>query len=235
MINLNFYNTSLTSLLVSLAFISGCGVTSRIEPYKQSQVVVGDGEGVVVLARKHHASHEAEQRIVDCISEGLSNGDEGLNVHNSGAFEDKLYPWFEPSMAPITPTDLSQLLEKENVREEVISTGVRFLIWLDGSTDRIASGGGISCAAGVSGAGCLGLGWWEDDSRYDATVWDINDASSAGTIHADVNGRSVMPALVIPIPLIARPQAAACRGLTQQLKEFLTSPNYGNGPNLSSQ
>tara|TARA_B100000029_G_scaffold507071_1_gene590979 strand:+ start:1045 stop:1752 length:708 start_codon:yes stop_codon:yes gene_type:complete len=234
-INLNFYNTSLTSLLVSLAFISGCGVTSRIEPYKQSQVVVGDGEGVVVLARKHHASHEAEQRIVDCISEGLSNGDEGLNVHNSGAFEDKLYPWFEPSMAPITPTDLSQLLEKENVREEVISTGVRFLIWLDGSTDRIASGGGISCAAGVSGAGCLGLGWWEDDSRYDATVWDINDASSAGTIHADVNGRSVMPALVIPIPLIARPQAAACRGLTQQLKEFLTSPNYGNGPNLSSQ
>ena len=111
MINLNFYNTSLTSLLVSLAFISGCGVTSRIEPYKQSQVVVGDGEGVVVLARKHHASHEAEQRIVDCISEGLSNGDEGLNVHNSGAFEDTLYPLFEPSMEPIQHTDHSQLLE----------------------------------------------------------------------------------------------------------------------------
>jgi hypothetical protein len=77
----------------------------------------------------------------------------------------------------------------------------------------------------------MGLAWWEDDSRYDATVWDIKQAESAGTIHADVKGRSVMPAIIIPLPFIARPQAAACRGLTQQLKQFLTSPHgYGAGP-----
>jgi hypothetical protein len=40
-----------------------------------------------------------------------------------------------------------------------------------------------------------------------------------------------MPAIIIPIPLIARPQAHACRGLTDQLREFLTSPyGYGAGP-----
>ena len=230
-------NTAKLFLLVTvfLGILGGCGVTTRMEPYKQSDVVVGENESIVVLARKHHSSHEAEQRIVDCISDRLASGDDGLNVYNNIAFEDELYPWFEPSMAPVTTVELSELLARENVLKQVLSTGVRVVVWLDGSTTRVASGGGISCAAGVGGAGCLGLGWWEDDSIYDATVWDLQELSSAGTIYADVSGRSVMPALVIPIPLIARPQLAACRGLTQQLRQFLTSPGYGNGPITSSE
>jgi len=81
----------------------------------------------------------------------------------------------------------------------------------------------------------MGLAWWEDDARYDATIWDIRDLSSAGTIYADYNGRSVMPALIIPIPLIVRPQAQACQGLTEQLRQFLTTPGgYQPGPELSA-
>lgn len=134
-------------------------------------------------------------------------------------------------MAPLSTEELSELLEKPGVMERVRDTGVRFLVWLDGSTERTSSGGGISCAAGVGGAGCMGLAWWEDDARYDATIWDIEQLENAGTIYADFRGRSVMPALIIPIPLIARPQAQACRGLTDQLHEFLTSPHgYGAGP-----
>lgn len=77
----------------------------------------------------------------------------------------------------------------------------------------------------------MGLAWWEDDARYDATVWDIDELSSAGTIYADVRGRSTLPAIVVPIPLIARPRAAACRGMTEQLRQFLTSPgSYQPGP-----
>lgn len=211
--------------------LSACGVTSRMEPYKESDAVIRDGEQVVVLARKHHANHEAEQDFVQCISESLEDSDSEIDVHASKAFEDKMYPWFEPSTAPLSTNDLSQLLDKPEVMDQVRDTGVRFLVWLDGSTDRVASGGGITCAAGVGGAGCMGLAWWEDDSRYDATVWDLQELESAGTIHADVRGRSVMPAIVVPLPFIARPQAHACSGLTEQLEEFLTSPyGYGAGP-----
>ncbi|MGB7216663.1 MAG: hypothetical protein WBE98_16720 [Gammaproteobacteria bacterium] len=202
-----------------------------MEPYKQTDAVIDDGERVVILARRHHANHEAEQEFINCISDSLSKGKDGIAVHPSSEFEDKMYPWFEPSMAPLSTDDLSKLLEKPGVLEQVRETGVRFLIWLDGSTDRVASGGGITCAAGVGGAGCMGLAWWEDDARYDATVWDIKELSSAGTIHANVKGRSVMPAIVIPLPFIARPQAAACRGLTEQIRQFLTTPEgYGAGP-----
>ncbi len=219
--------------LVLASFLGACSVTARIEPYKQTNSVIQEGEQVVVLARKHHASHEAEADFVECISEALANGRDSLEVHSSVQFEDELYPWFEPSLAPLSMDDFNELLEKPGVLDRVQATGVRFVVWLDGSTDRTASGGGISCAAGVGGAGCMGLAWWEDDARYDATIWDLQELNSAGTIYADYLGRSVMPAIIIPIPLIVRPQARACKGLTEQLRLFLTSPfGYGAGPEL---
>jgi hypothetical protein len=216
-----------------VVLLAGCGTTTRLEPYKQSDVVINEGEHVVVLARKHHSTHEAEGEFVECISDALATGDHEIEVHNSIDFENLMYPWFEPSTAPLNTADLSELLDKPGVMERITGTGVRFLVWLDGSTDRVASGGGITCAAGVGGAGCLGLAWWEDDARYDATVWDIQELQSAGTIHADVRGRSVMPAVIVPLPFISRPQAKACRGLTEQLEQFLTSPGgYGAGPEV---
>ena len=221
----------LIGIAAALPLIGACGVTARLEPYKQTNAVISEGEHVVVLARKQHSTHEAEEDFVQCISDGLADGKHGLEVHSSKDFEDKMYPWFEPSTAPLSTDDLTVLLARPGVAEQVRETGVRYVVWVDGSTDRVASGGGITCAAGIGGAGCMGLAWWEDDSRYDATVWDIKQVESAGTIHADVKGRSVMPAIIIPLPFIARPQAAACRGLTQQLKQFLTSPHgYGAGP-----
>jgi hypothetical protein len=216
---------------VLFPLLVSCGVESRIEPYKETDSVIEKGDHVVVLARKQHSNHEAEEGFVQCISDALARGDSGIEVRSTKEFEDKMYPWFEPSTAPLSTEDLTHLLERPGVMDQVRDTGVRYLVWLDGSTDRVASGGGITCAAGVGGAGCMGLAWWEDDSRYDATVWDIKQLESAGTIHADYKGRSVMPAIIIPLPFIARPQAAACRGLTQQLKLFLTSPHgYGAGP-----
>jgi hypothetical protein len=214
----------LLGLALTLPLVGACGITARMEPYKQTNAVIAEGEHVVVLARKQHSTHETEADFVQCISDGLAKGDDGLDVHASTEFEDKLYPWFEPSTAPLSTDDLTLLFARPGVLDQVRSTGVRYVVWLDGSTDRTASGGGITCAAGVGGAGCMGLAWWEDDSRYDATVWDIQDLESEGTIHADVKGRSVMPAIVIPIPLITRPQVHACRGLADQLRQFLTQP-----------
>jgi hypothetical protein len=217
--------------LVTGPLLAACSTTSRLEPYKQTDAVLQAGEGVVILARRHHSTHETERDFVDCIADSLAGGKQEIVVHDSTQFEDMLYPWFEPSTAPLNMADMSELLDRPAVAERVKGTGVRFLVWLDGSTDRVASGGSITCAAGIGGAGCMGLAWWEDDSRYDAAVWDIERLNQSGTIHADVRGRSVMPAVIIPFPFIARPQAKACRGITDQLEQFLTTPSgYGAGP-----
>jgi hypothetical protein len=222
--------SSALAAVSAAAMLTGCSTTSRLEPYKQTDAVLKEGEGVVILARRHHATHEAEQEFVDCISDVLASSKQDIVVHDSDQFQDMLYPWFEPSTAPLNVADLSELLDRPGVAERVSATGVRFVVWLDGSTDRTASGGSITCAAGMGGAGCMGLAWWEDDARYDASVWDVEQLNESGTIHADVRGRSVMPAIIVPLPFIARPQAKACRGLGEQLETFLTTPSgYGAG------
>lgn len=224
---------ALIATLGALLLLTGCSTTSRLEPYKQTDAVLRDGDGVVVLARRHHSTHEAEQEFVDCISDALASGKQEIVVHSSTQFEDMLYPWFEPSTAPLNVADFSELLDNPGVAERVSASGVRFIVWLDGSTDRVASGGSITCAAGIGGAGCMGLAWWQDDARYDASVWDIEQLNESGTIHADVRGRSVMPAVIVPMPFISRPQPKACRGMTEQLKQFLTTPSgYGAGPEI---
>ena len=145
-------------LAAVLPLLGACGITSRIEPYKQTDAVIAEGEHVVVLARKQHSTHEAEEEFVQCLSDGLADGKKGLAVHSSKDFEDKMYPWFEPSTAPLSTEDLTVLLARPGVLDQVRTTGVRYVIWVDGSTDRVASGGGITCAAGVGGAGSRSQG-----------------------------------------------------------------------------
>ncbi|HJR68575.1 MAG TPA: hypothetical protein VKA43_00890, partial [Gammaproteobacteria bacterium] len=127
------------SIALALPFLCACGITARMEPYKQTDAVIADGEQLVVLARKQHATHEAEEEFVQCISDGLAKGNDGLDVHSSKDFEDRMYPWFEPSTAPLSTEDLSALLDRPGVLDQVKQTGVRYLVWLDGSTDRVAS------------------------------------------------------------------------------------------------
>jgi hypothetical protein len=73
----------------------------------------------------------------------------------------------------------------------------------------------------LGGGGCFGFAWWQNDADYNAAVWDLKGLESAGSITADVSGTSFLPALVVPIPLIARAQAAACKGLAEQLRTFI--------------
>ena len=79
------------------------------------------------------------------------------------------------------------------------------------------------CAAGPGGGGCFGFAWWQNDANYDAAVWDLSGLEDAGTVSADVSGTSFLPAIVVPIPLIARTQSKACNALADQLKLFIVA------------
>jgi hypothetical protein len=108
------------------------------------------------------------------------------------------------------------------VVEAIDGMGVRYIVWLDGDTNRVTQGGSLSCAAGPGGGGCFGFAWWQDDADYEASIWDLDGGGDVGTVTADYSGTSFLPALVIPIPLIARTKSKACTGLARQLQSFLT-------------
>jgi hypothetical protein len=208
--------------LVVLAALAGGGcMTATIEQSRHTLTGLEDGDSIVVLARSYHNGNNTEGKFIDCIDEQLAKGSSGMKVIPDEDFRDAFYPWFEPRTAPKTPADLPTLLAEPEVVERINETGLRYIVWVEGSTEALEGGGNISCSVGPGGGGCFGLMWWEKDSDYEASVWDLRQVASAGQVAADVNGMSIMPAVVIPVPLIAPTQTTACKRLSDQLKMFL--------------
>ena len=203
-----------------VVLMSGC-VTSRIENSRQGVTGIAEGESVVIMAKSYHLGNETEAKYIRCIEDALGRGSKSLNVIPHREFVDALFPWFEPRTAPAETKGLAKMMARPGVADKIKDMGVRYIIWLDGDTEKVAGGGSLSCAAGPGGGGCFGFAWWSNASDYDASIWDLNGLESAGTVSADVSGTSYLPALVIPIPLIARTQAKACKGLAEQLQAFI--------------
>lgn len=210
------------ALLAISALASGC-VTSRVENSREGVTGIESGESVVIMAKSYHLGNETEAKYISCIENALARGSDGLRVIPHKKFVDSLFPWFEPRTAPAETKGLSKLMERPGVAARIREQGVRYIIWLDGDTEKVAGGGSLSCAAGPGGGGCFGFAWWQNASDYTAAIWDLDGLESAGTISADVEGTSFLPALVIPIPLIARTQAAACKSLATQLHAFIVA------------
>lgn len=209
----------LLPLLTALAS-SGC-VTSRVEESKNVATGIRDDESVVVFATSYHSGNKTESGFLDCVNDELDDGRDALNVYPSERFRDELFPWFEPRTMPHSIEALPELLAKPGVTERIMKRGVRYLVMVKGSTEKTSGGGGMSCAAGPTGGACFGLVWWENDGSYEATVWDLKKAEHAGEVSTDVHGTSMVPALIVPLPFIARTQTAACKGLARELRQFI--------------
>ena len=208
-------------LIVLLVLTLNACVTARIEDNRIGNTGTGEGEGVVILAKSYHLGNDTESDFLKCIGSNISKGSSGVRVIPTRSFKDLLFPWFEPRTAPSDTLSLAKLLTRNQVKDAIDGQNLRYIIWLDGNTDSSGGGGSMSCAVGPTGGGCFGFAWWQNDSNYEATIWDIQDTKNEGNISAEYSGTSFMPAIVVPIPLFARTQAKACKGLSDQLKIFI--------------
>lgn len=204
------------------ATLSAC-VTSRLEHIKEAKTGILEGESIVIMAKSYHLGNETEEKFIKCVGDSIGRGREGLRVIPNQEFVDALFPWFEPRTAPAETKGLPALMSRPGVAEIIKEKRVRYLIWLDGDTDKTAGGGSMSCAIGPGGGGCFGFAWWQNESEYEATVWDLDGLEDAGTVSAEVSGTSFLPAIIIPVPLIARTRSKACKGLADQLKLFIVA------------
>ncbi len=199
--------------------LPGC-MTARLEEDRQMTTNIAAHEAVVLLAKPHVEGITAEDEFMDCVGDKMSRAT-GIQVVANDNFVDSMFPWLEPSTAPQRPEGVTKLLAKDVVAERIAQSGVRYLIWVDGVTRQTDSGGSLTCTLGPAGGGCIGFGWWEKESDYQAVVWDINSAKSAGSVSTNVTGTSALVGVVVPLPFIARVQGAACDRLASQLGAFL--------------
>lgn len=208
------------SLLVALALLAGCTSTT-VDEFRQGETGIASDEAVVILGRRQASDYETRSEFVQCVGDRMARGEGAINVVPEQEFVDAMFPWFEPRTAPLRTRDLEQLMTENVVAEKMSEFGIRYIVWLDGFTETTERGGSISCTIGPGGGGCFGFGTWEDDANFDARVWDVGSLTNVGTINTDATGQSYLPALVVPIPLIARVEANACSRLATQLKDFV--------------
>jgi len=207
-------------VLLAVTALSGC-TTTEIDEFRQGTTSLNVGESIVILGRRQNNNYETEGNFVECVANVVGGGKDGITVVPEQEFLDAMFPFFEPRTAPMRTTHLKQLMEIDQAKERLAQYGIEYIVWLDGLTQRSQQAGTISCTIGPGGGGCFGFGTWQDDSNFEAEVWDLDTLESVGSISTDAVGQSYMPALVVPIPLIARVEANACSGLGNQLKQFI--------------
>ena len=230
--------------LALAVLLQGC-MTAKVDETRQVAASVQAGESIVVLKKPQLEGVGTEEAFLDCVQEKLGgellHPEEGqstkasrkngtpFKIYGEQQFTDALYPWFEPSTAPANAAGLKSLLERPGVAERLAQIGVRYVVWLDGSTRKTDSGGSISCVVGPGGGGCIGFGWWEKESDYVASVWDMETASEIGSVSTDVSGTSVLIGAVAPIPIITPVRSTACDRLSDQLRSFLLGGDLAAG------
>jgi hypothetical protein len=138
-------------------------------------------------------------------------------------FIDSIYPWFEPRTAPKGLPRLKRLMQDPLIKGQVDQQSVRYLVWLDGSTETLDQGGSISCAIGPGGGGCFGFAQWDKLSVYEAIVWDMTNLQEMGRLRVDSEGTSYLIGAVAPIPLLTPVKSDACTSLGNQLKSFFSA------------
>ncbi|MBM5810726.1 MAG: hypothetical protein FJ191_01985 [Gammaproteobacteria bacterium] len=208
-----------STVFAAALLLSAC-MTAKLDENRRADTAIAAGEAVVLLAKPQVEGITTEDEFIDCVGDRMA-ARAGIPVRPNDAFVDSLFPWLEPATAPQRPEGMSRLLARDAVAQRVADSGVRYIVWIDGATRKTDGGGSIACAVGPTGGGCLGFGWWEKESDYEAVVWDINTNRTAGSVSTNVTGTSAMLGVLVPLPFVARVQGAACDRLASQLTAFL--------------
>ena len=209
-------------LVLFFLIMVGCSTTRVDEEVNTAFTISGD-ESIVLLSNSYHTGNQTELDFMDCLYSSISKKQNTFEIIPTKQFQNLFYPWFEPSTAPQSIEELPKILSNELIKNQLSEMKIKYLIKITGETKTNASSGALSCAAGPGGGGCFGFAWWDDTSAYKASVWDLFQEASVGNVSANVTGTSMIPAIVIPIPILARTQSNACEGLSDQIVSFFSN------------
>lgn len=206
--------------LLVFPIATGCTTVNVDQVQLATDIELTTDEAVVILGRHHSAEFETEPSLVRCVGNRVANL--GVGVIPEDQFVNDFYPYFEARTAPLKPQKLKIMLESDLLKRSLDAIRLKYMVWIEGSTERTGQAGSMSCTITGAGGGCFGFGTWEDTSDYEAIIWDVTEFKEVARVSTDAVGTSYMPAFVVPVPLIARVQSSACEGLGKQLGAFLS-------------
>jgi len=157
--------------------------------------------------------------FLECLATRVRDDQPGLRIVPTSVFRDGLFPWFEPRTAPGDAEGFAGVLARSDVAERLAALDVRYVVLVSGRTTMNWKGE-IGCGVAYQGGGCLGLKWADRKTKVAAVVWDSERATEV-KLDAEANAKWIIPALVIPIPLIAPTESVACAEAAKQIEDYM--------------
>jgi hypothetical protein len=152
-----------------------------------------------------------------CLAARLRDVAPEILVVPQRAIRDALFPLLEPATQPETDQAFAELLAREDVRARLAGRGLRYLIAFAGGTRKEGWTPPIVCGAGPGGGGCFGFAWQSETTALNAAVWSLAAGTRVRRQGVTIEGTSIMPAFLLPVPIFARTGVEACRELGSRI------------------
>lgn len=170
------------------------------------------------------ALHALASDTEDCLATRIAEVAPGVVVVRQREIRDALFPLLEPATQPGDEAQFAALLAREDVHDRLGDLGLRYLVAFAGGTVRGEWSGFVLCGAGYGGGGCLGFAWRGETTKVDAALWPVDGGPAPKREAAESGGTSVVPALGLPLPILARSGDEACRELGTRVARAIREP-----------
>jgi hypothetical protein len=161
--------------------------------------------------------HKFARDTEECLTSTIRERAPDVRVVHHGVIRDALYPRLEPATQPPTESAFAELLARPAVQERLRGLGLTHLVAFTGGTNVAPFQGGILCGAGYGGGGCLGFAWQDKTTSLAAALWNLERRERVAQEQARSEGTTIVPAFLLPVPLIADTHMAACQELGAQV------------------
>jgi hypothetical protein len=209
------------TMFLFILYLAACTTTKTQEAIKSLQPG-GQDEAVVLLADASDQENYRDDKVEDCLGDGMREVNPQLRIVPAPTFRTLLYPYFSTSTSPHTPENYQAIFNKPVIQRRIAALGIRYLVVQSKANTSNDKHGGILCGGGGPGAGCFGLSWYDRKSEFEAKVWDLKQGSLKGTVQTQSTGTGIIPALLLPFPLyLPATESASCQELGSRLAKAI--------------
>ena len=156
-----------------------------------------------------------------CLSQAIRSEAPHTRLVPQQSIRDSLFPLLEPATQPADEQAFAALLSRPDVQARLRDLGLSHLVAFTGGTSSPGFRGLILCGAGYGGGGCFGFAWEDKSTQLAAALWDLARHERIAEEKAKVEGRTVVPAFGLPLPLVARTYNAACDELGSRISRAI--------------
>ena len=178
-------------------------------------------ENIVVLfdESKQHLKPSFKR----CIDKNMEY-EFGFSYIYNQTIVDDMFPWLESKSTPTNSDAVTELLiNNQHLFEQIKQQNITKIVIVNADLNSNSDSQGLTCA----NLGCFGLISWSKNYIVKLNIIDLKPmhqslpATTLGEVTVEATGSSYIPAVIVPLPLIAYVEKNACQRSVDKVKSLV--------------